>query len=105
MATSFHTVQVVDIYSFFQAFRPVIDCKNIQVTKLSFRNYYVSGNIVFMYPVSKVVQTLKEKYSQDERYTIYETDNHREGQQIIDMCDGCVVVTSDYKKFLRLFKT
>lgn len=65
----------------------------------------MANNIVYIYPISKVVQTLKEKFEQDqEKYTIYETDNQREALQIVEMANGCVIVTSDYKKMLRLIK-
>jgi hypothetical protein len=62
----------------------------------------MSKQIIFVYPLSEKLLTLKELVSKDESFSIYEIDDPAEYKQLLPIIGPSLTITSDLKKLLKL---
>ena len=61
----------------------------------------IEKNVVFIFPIAKVLQDLKAKLEKNDQFIIYEMDSLPEYSQIIAILDHSVTFSSDMKKTSR----
>ncbi len=58
----------------------------------------IERNVVFIYPISKVLQELKNELENNDQYVVYELDSVAEYGQLIGVMEHSVTFSSDLKK-------